>query len=250
MDMRVNSVKPYNPSFQARNQTIRFADDLARHVNKNFPLVSSTKLHKFKNGFQRKFSGVHDRVNDKITNSRFLQRDAIMRNSDDMVAFEEFSKVLKTTNAGNCGELSMLTFVMAKMNKIDNAKLVSMKTDTGKHLDHSVVLVQGKKPYIIDAWLGFADYVPNAIQKYKSEFSENFDRRLLKSRNLKFATRDSIQDFTFNNLVGDTFTIYKLKKSHPEWILPNQNKPQPNLQQLKEKSVKAFFDLIDRLQQG
>ena len=31
--MRVNSVKPYNPSFQARNQTIRFADDLARQFN-------------------------------------------------------------------------------------------------------------------------------------------------------------------------------------------------------------------------
>lgn len=249
MDMRVNSVKPYNPSFQARNKTIRYADDLARHVNKNFPLLSSTKLNKLKTGFQRKFNGMHERINNKITNSRHLQKNAIMCNPDDFVAFEEFSKVLKTTNAGNCGELSMMTFVMAKMNKIDNAKIVSMKTDTNKSLDHSVVLVNAKKPFVIDAWLGFADYVPNAIQRYKSEFSENFDKRLLKSRNLKFVTRDSIQDFIFSKIVENDIAIDNLRRLHPEWLMKNSSKYPLNPELQKEKSVKAFFDLIDRLPQ-
>ena len=32
-----------------------------------------------------------------------------------------------------------------------------------------------KKPYVIDAWFGFADYIPNAIKRYQKEYQKYFD---------------------------------------------------------------------------
>ncbi len=233
MELRVNNVNNYTPNFQARSKTIRVADDLARLVNKNFPLISSTKLHKFKHTFLPRFDKMHERINNKISNSRMLQGNAFMKNIDDFVALEEYNKVLKTTNAGNCGELSMVAFVMAKLNNINNAKIVSMRTSSNKSLDHAVVIVNDKKPYIIDAWLGFADYVPNAIQRYKSEFCDNFERRLLKSKKIKFVQRDTLEDFIFNGVIDNDFAMKKLKNAHPEWILNSTKKFQLDPQSLK-----------------
>lgn len=33
-----------------------------------------------------------------------------------------------------------------------------------------VYVQNGTKPYIIDSWLGFADYVPNTIKRFQKEF--------------------------------------------------------------------------------
>ncbi len=43
--MQVNT--PHNINFQSKNKTIRFADDIARHVNKCYPRISTSLIDDF-----------------------------------------------------------------------------------------------------------------------------------------------------------------------------------------------------------
>ena len=69
--------------------------------------------------------------------------------------------------------------IAAKVNGIKNCYTAQLKPLTDNHgdtLDHAVLYVDSSKhPYIIDPWLGFADFVPNVFERYRKEFSAHFD---------------------------------------------------------------------------
>ena len=211
--MKINSVN--STSFQSRNKTIRFADDIARRVNVCYPRVSSTLVDDFIN--VKAFRQCQNRLYEKI--SDFLRKD-IGDSFDDADNFIgkilALIKPVKKYKVGNCGESAQLANIVAKVNGIKNCYIASLKTTIGKNLDHSVLYVNDEKPYVIDAWLGFADYVPNAMIRYNSEFKNHFF--ILKGDKLTFKKLNN--DFT--KVLNQDFSraqVNKLKKIYPEHVI-------------------------------
>ncbi len=204
-----------NTNFQSRNSTIRFADDVARHVNKCYPRISSSLTDDFVNiNAFRKFK---KRIN---ADTEYLLRTDI---SDEFADAENFIgkilafvKPVKKYKLGNCGESAQLSAIVAKVNGLKDCYISSLVTKNGKDLDHSVLYVNDKKPYIIDAWLGFADFVPNALSKYKNEFEFHFDIKEGEKMTFKKLETD------YTDVLNKDFTktqINKIKKIFPEQFI-------------------------------
>lgn len=212
--MQINSTIP-NTSFKSRNKTIRFADDIARHVNKCYPRISSSLTDDFVNicAFRR----VKLKLNDLTEHLLRYDISEAFGEADNFIGkILAFVKPVKKYKLGNCGESAQLSAIVAKVNGLKNCHIASLKTKIGKDLDHSVLYVKDKKPYIIDAWLGFADYTENAMQRYENEFRHHFD--IKKDDKLKFQELKS--DYT--EVLNSDFTrsqINKIKKLFPEQFI-------------------------------
>ncbi len=199
--------------FKSRNQTIRFADDVARHVNKCFPRISSTKVEEFVN--INAFRNLKKRLNGETENKLRDEVSYYYDSADNFVGkIFAFIKPIKKYKLGNCGESAQLAAIVAKINGIKNCHIAQLCDKNGKDLDHSVLFVNDKKPYIIDCWLGFADYVPNIINKYKTQYNKIF--KINDNDKPTFFT--NIND-TYTNFLKDDFTrtqINKLRRIYPE----------------------------------
>lgn len=157
--------------FCARNKTIRFADDICRQANIAFPRISSTKMAVKENS--DKFEKTIERLNSSIsgelrenTKELYLEADTFMAELLAML------KPIKKHKLGNCGESAHIGAIAAKINGIKDCCPVFLYKNDGEDLYHMAVYVyDGKKSYIIDPWLGFADYVDNTLTKYKNEFA-------------------------------------------------------------------------------
>ena len=156
--MQINKID--NTNFTARNATIRRADDIARLAKNAFPMISSSKIDTFKNA--SRFVGFLMKISRELNEERFRRSDKI--DSHKSVAGKVFVLLesLKTKKLGNCAEHAEVALLAAKFNGIKKACLASLITPDKKPLDHCVILVEDEKPYIIDAWLGFADYIPES----------------------------------------------------------------------------------------
>lgn len=173
-------ITPFNnTNFTSRNSTIRYADDMVRHVNNLFPRISSTLVEDYANA--PKFQKVVDAI---IFDNIFNMRTAKMVLFDDaerlIDAADAFILPVKSYKRGNCSESAALSAITAKVNGIKKAfvaKLFSSVDGDVRDQDHMVLMVEDKKPYVIDAWLGFADYLPEAFLRYKKEFARHFDIR-------------------------------------------------------------------------
>ena len=120
------------------------------------------------------------------------------------------------SKVGNCHESAILAEIAAKTNGIRNCFVAQIKPHTGRMADthdHAVLYVDSfKRPYIIDAWLGFADYVPNAMERYRKEYSNFFDFEKFGTEKMFF---DMLQAKTSVN--GDA--ILALQKHLPEFVI-------------------------------
>ena len=201
-----------NLSFQSRNKTIRFADDIARHVNKCYPRISSSIVDDFVN--IQCFRGLKKQLGYNI---REKLRYDISKAFDDGESFikkiKAFIKPIRKHRLGNCGESAQLSAIVGKTNGLKNSYIANLETVEHKGLDHSVLYVNDKKPYVVDAWLGFADYVPNAIQRYKNEFGYHFDIADGDKITFKKLETDYAQ---FLNQDFSRSQINKIKKVFPE----------------------------------
>lgn len=159
--------------FTARNKTIRFADDIARKINRSYPRISPSNVEGFSN--VDNFFHLNNILNSRINTLRFQVSCKFARS----LGWNELVKIVpnsvKFFKVGNCAEASELAEIAARTNGIQNCSQMSCVTPWGKSYDHRVLIVNDKKPYIIDAWLGFADYVPKAIERYRKEFRHHFD---------------------------------------------------------------------------
>ena len=125
-----------------------------------------------------------------------------------------FLKPVKQYKIGNCGESAQLAAITAKINGIKDCHIAHLIKSDGEDLDHAVLFVNDKKPYIIDSWLGIADYVPNILDRYKNEYY--YDFYIKPDENLTFGT---FIDDEFTYFLKDNFSrkqINKLKKIYPE----------------------------------
>lgn len=161
-----------NINFSSRNKTIRFADDIARKVNKEFPRFSSTRIAGFKNIDH--FQDLKNRARKKIHDLRQLMYQKSLHSNNFEELLDATVDPIREFKAGNCSEAARLTLFAARLNGITNCRIVGLKGPNNYSYDHVVVLVNDKKPYIIDSWVGFADYIPNAIKRYQKDFRRNF----------------------------------------------------------------------------
>lgn len=203
------------PNFQARGKTIRFADDIARRVNVCYPRISTSMIDDFVN--VQTFRGFRKRLGERINNFREEISDSFDDADNFIGKIMAFIKPVKRYKLGNCGESAQLANIVAKVNGIKNCYIASLKTSSLRNLDHSVLYVENNgKPYVIDSWLGFADYVPNAITRYKNEYKNHFF--ILKGDKLVFQKLDN--DYT--DCLNQDFKrsqINKLKKIYPEQVI-------------------------------
>lgn len=214
-----------NISFSSRNKVIRFADDIARIPNCWAPHISSTKYeglnhsNTFKDAIISIESDIVDLRKKQELKSKFIKWFFVKK-------IKNIVEPIKNLKIGNCGESTELAAIVARVNGIKNISISSLRTPFGECFDHSVLLVNDKKPYIIDSWLGFADYVPNAIKRYQKEFRNYFDFKKLGTEKMvvvPYKRGNFYGDFKFLNRDFTPREIEKIIKIYPE-IVVNVNK--------------------------
>lgn len=173
-------------SFTSRGRVIRKADDIARSVASTFPVVSVSR-----------YSGL---PNHKIFFDSLKRTDEILTVVRREMCSAEVASYLSTVDkvknifrlisrykVGNCGEITDISTVFAKLKNLKGVKVARLLNGADQDLDHVVTYIENDgNPYIIDSWLGFADYVPNALQKYKTVYRKYFPIDKGKSQDLKF----------------------------------------------------------------
>ena len=161
-------------NFSSKKRGIREADDIVRLLNKKYPRTSKTNIEDFHNVSKRPF------VVDNLDFKTFQLRSAVStkrlyaKNKQDMI--KALPDSVSKYRIGSCFESAELCSIAAKVNGIKDYKIGKVYSNETGSLDHAVLIVEDKKnPYILDAWLGFADYVPNAIKRFQKEFSNHFN---------------------------------------------------------------------------
>ena len=159
--------------FASRNKVIRRADDIVRCVNSQYPRISSSNIGDFScsDKFEKLLTKLN-KLSDRIREVMFNLEKKAVTDEDKLSALPYIVKMFKM---GNCGESAILSAIAARVNGLKNFSIAKVCSSHNGDLDHSVVIVRGKNPYVLDAWLGFADYLPQAVQKYKGEFSYHFN---------------------------------------------------------------------------
>ena len=230
-----------NINFTSRDHRIRKADDVARQVNKAYPRVSQSIIIDYQN--IDKFPQIRRRYTDKIKK---------LRNDQAYILFDDLGKgnfmdeltvipdLVCKYRVGNCGEAAILSAIAAKVNGIDNFCIAGLDSSETGDLDHAVLLVNPEeKPYIIDSWLGFADYLPEAINRYKSEYGYHFD--LNDSPYEKIEVDAIPSGFLLNLKLADK---KELQEAFPELMLPKTKEESEKQNSFKEK-LKNFFGFRD-----
>lgn len=202
-------------NFYSRNSIIRKADNIARYTNELYPRVSGTKVYSLSHysylyrlrNHHKKINAIRD-LSEKIYNCK-------KSNFHKCVSIIEGIKKYKV---GNCGESAFLARIIAECNGIKNTKIAYLEYII-KDQDHYVVYVNDKKPYIIDSWLGFADYVPKALKKYCGEY-RNFtlEDDVLNDSWLDFRTTTKNR-VTHSRMRFSDKLISQLIEKYPELLL-------------------------------
>ena len=209
-------------NFTSRNATIRRADDIARLAKNAFPMISSSKIDTFKNA--SRFVGFLMKISRELNEERFRRSDKI--DSHKSVAGKVFVLLesLKTKKLGNCAEHAEVALLAAKFNGIKKAYLASLITPDKMPLDHCVILVEDEKPYVIDAWLGFADYVPESIKRWQKEYNHMFDFEELKTEKINIIKRrETLYDSFLENDFPD-FDEKVIKEIYSELVFGGSKK--------------------------
>ncbi len=211
--MKVNNLTSQQ-NFTSRNPDIRLADAIVRQANLSYPRLSYIKLEK--SPYKKDFKAAIERVGGKLVEVRELSSIELWEKQSALKAIKNIMKWIKELKAGNCGESAELAALAARVNGFKNIKIGSIKSKLGRSLDHAVLVIDNKNPIIIDAWLGFADYVPNALQKYQNEYKKYFGN--LKSNDKMILGKNRNLDLRFFDKINEV-SIRKLRKAFPELVI-------------------------------
>ena len=202
-----------NKTFQSKNNSIRFADDIARKVNKCYPRISSSRVLCYKN--TNDFLPFLESIILKTVCGMRFMKDEMYENAHSFYGkIRAFIEPVKKYKLGNCGESAQLAAIAAKINGIKHCHIAHVYNPNGKDMDHAILFVNAKKPYIIDSWFGFADYVSKALNKYKSEYKHFFDIKDEDNISLVSKIDDEYTDFLRNEFPAKR--VNKLKRMYPE----------------------------------
>lgn len=214
----MNICSSYNINFQSRNKTIKKADKIARLVNREFPRISNSAIADMAN--IEKFSRLQHCLNLKMRNMRLDKLLFFISGKSFEDKLHAIIDPIKEQKLGNCSESANLATLAAKVNGITNCKQVHLVSKSGENWDHSVVYVEDKNPYIIDAWLGFADYLPKAIERYQKDYRNHFDFEKLKNEDIIIENvPKDVYSAHFVNQNLSSEEINTVKTCYPEFIL-------------------------------
>jgi len=204
--MQINSS---NINFTSRNATIRYADDIARKINNVFPRVSQSRIYSYKK--LENFGFLEFRLREQTRQIRNLKSSRFDNATNSFEKLCAFLNPIKERKLGNCAESAQIAAISAKLNGVNDVYVAVLKTKGGRKLDHAVLYVEnGKNPYIIDPWLGIADYVPKMFEKYISEYKEMLNIcKYLKLSDIKFAP---IEEDAYSRFLKKEITKEDTKK--------------------------------------
>ena len=214
--MQINQT---NTNFTSRNAVIRKADDLARRVNTLCPRVSQTLICDFKHIDEHRY--VKIKLNDKTRQMRNLKQSRFFSATHPIQKLISFIQPVQERKVGNCGESAQIAAIAAQMNGIKDFTIASVEGKNGYNFGHAVLLVNDKKPYIIDPWLGFADYLDGASQRYQKDYSSHFDFKKKKLQRLIFEPEAYKKD-EYNRFLRKPISsedLETLKKLYPQLII-------------------------------
>lgn len=220
-----------NIAFTARNRELRYADKIMRNMLNNYPSVSTSKPDFY----------ITSRKNPEFINSAMFLANGLLRYNRSLrsCAFPRYfteivARDTKETKVANCGELAVLSRAAFLANGFDNVKIVFLKLieDFGKigkqetDIDHCFLLVNrgnkarlnntksiDKHAIIVDAWLGFVDYINSGLSRYESLFMKGLKKGRHKKQ--KFILKQ--QEFP----ISKSDTCENFKKKFPELLVEN-----------------------------
>lgn len=211
-------------NFTSRNRTIRLADDIVRKVNNEFPRVSPSNLDD-----RECLRGNLHSVKSLSYKLSILRRQRKLRFFNSY-GFQNILKSvvdpIKTMKVGNCGESADLSYLAARANGLKNSYRADLVSPAGDCYDHAVVIVdeKGKNPYVIDAWLGFADYLPKAIERYQKDFRQHFDFEKFKTDKIEIVRSEykyqKVRDFYDREFTVEE--VEMIRKMYPQMLLDNK----------------------------
>lgn len=205
--MKINNNN--NIQFTSRNKTIRFADDIVRKVNQEFPRISASRVDDFSSIISR--TGYQKSLWSRINRMRDDREKIFKRCYGIFEKYHSLINPIKKLKLGNCSESTHLTTLVARLNGIKNCFPARMYSPEGFDFDHSVLYVNDEKPYVMDAWLGFADYLPEARLRYQKEFRKHFEFNLSDSENIIFPKSQSVySNFLSQELSNEEMIVLKL----------------------------------------
>jgi len=218
----------FNPSlnFTSRSQTIRKADDFARKIKSLYPMVSNSKMETLSCvDFN---SPPILKLQMRITQLRKAMEYGFKESTEMVDKLRRLIEPIATCAVGNCAESAILASIAAKVNGIKNCHIAGLYDNNLKNIDHAVLLVKDKKPYIIDSWIGFADYLPEATNRYKGEFKYMIDGGKVPDK-IKYIPEKCTNIEIYLNNLTESFKLREIKREFQELnfnINPAQSKIQ------------------------
>ena len=187
----------FTPSFKAKNQNIRKADDIQRNAKLSFPFISPSYCDSFYQTSKRwqpdikaKYNNVMMSADKKLSAIRLLAKESAFEGS----TFDERNtnapifqtlrgiRILKTANCHECAALTMAALAANGIHDIERVNLkadieyINKKTKEKEYsanipVDHTTIIAKmgdkKKNKVVVDSWIGFADSESSAKAKYK-----------------------------------------------------------------------------------
>ena len=208
--MMINNYS-YTP-FKGRASIIKEADKICRSVNSDFPHLSPfMSWHQYHEPYKhyKAFIPYWEKLDDL--------RDATKATNTAYDYYEVLINKLKINKCANCGDLSDLVYLKCKNKNFDDVKCIQLGGTSPaypkRHVkyDHIAVMFNhNNKHVLIDPLFQFADFLPNALLKYKTifkrfipDFNENFELKLFDSEAVKIHPYD-LKELTkkYEHLIG------------------------------------------------
>lgn len=208
-------------SFKSRNQAIRQADRITRHVNSIYPHVSHSKtavkisdeLSFLDNGAPeaRRLQDLQNKLDCKITSLQLSL-------TSGLDLFRKIIDALKNKKIGNCYESARMAEIIGKINGQENIYPMRMfvpknKSGALRPMEHvvSVITESEIKPgikykfknnnaLIIDPWLGLTEFADKYIEKIKLEFKHLLPIMPDLNFSIYMATKDAKNIKEYKNL--------------------------------------------------
>lgn len=222
--MKVSAINPQNKNriaFQSRNAEIRFADDILRRINNEFPRISTSRHYDTIGDINKLSKEQADYLKTKtdfILKLRNLRPNEYAKPLD---FYNHLFQSIKLFKLGNCSESAFLGKIGLAINNIKSTKVAlygHSKKFGSIRLDHSIDIANfnpnakwtdpktyGKNAYSFDLWDGFVDYLPNALKRYEADYAN--DKRM------KFVDKLIVMPADFNI---DENTITEIGKKYPQ----------------------------------
>lgn len=271
--MNISLVNNYtNLTFSARNKDIRKADDIQRHSRQVFPMLSPTYIDEFYISAKQekdtpKIQYLNNEMTAEINAARKSHKLKSMTEdnglcSHPMANFYLYTLLNLTKNKiGNCKEASIATIGMLaskgyydshKVNLVLRNEFINKQTKKVEFsseipLDHAFVITSlneesrqdDNNKIVLDSWMGFADSVSGAKNRYKHLFTED------KLAKLK---QQSIETFkTHLKLYGEEFDMDKYEMRHNFVFNRSDNLTQKDMKEfgmfvkMMEKDIKKGY---------